>query len=160
MKPAIRALMLGCMALPALAGCEQAARDDGEGNRIRAQFNLYDFEQNFGYAQSVKVGKTLYVSATVAVDAEGRLVGAGDMTTQLEAVYANLDRTLTANGSGFEHVVREDIYTTDMEALLAASAIRFDYYARNSLPAGTWVQVDRLVDPGFLVAIAVTAELP
>lgn len=152
--------MLGCVAALALGGCEQTAGNGGEGNRIRAQFNLYDFEQNFGYAQSVKVGKTLYVSGTVAVDAEGRLVGPGDMATQLEAVYSNLDRTLAANGSGFEHVVREDIYTTDMEALLAVSAIRFDYYARNSLPAGTWVQVERLIDPGFLVEIAVTAELP
>jgi len=56
--------------------------------------------------------------------------------------------------------VRENIYTTDMEALLAASELRFEYYARNSLPAGTWVEVRRLVDPGFLVQIEVTAELP
>jgi enamine deaminase RidA (YjgF/YER057c/UK114 family) len=47
-----------------------------------------------------------------------------------------------------------------MEALLAVSAIRSDYYARNSLPAGTWVQVEGLIDPGLLVEIAVTAELP
>jgi DNA-directed RNA polymerase specialized sigma24 family protein len=66
----------------------------------------------------VKVGRTVYVAATVAVDAQGRLVAPGDMAGQLDAVYVNLAATLKAQGAGFEHVVSERIYTTDMDALL------------------------------------------
>ena len=155
----ILAPALAGVAVLGTSGCAPGGAP-AEDSRLRAQYNLYDFEQNFGYAQSVKVGRTLYVSATVAVDAEGRLVGPGDMAAQLEAVYVNISRTLAANGAAFEHVVRENIYTTDMEALLAVSGMRFDYYPRNALPAATWVQVQRLIDPGFMVAIEVTAELP
>lgn len=143
-----------------LAACEQGAAPAGGEMRLRSQFHLYDFEQNFGYAQAVKVGHTIYVAGTFPVDGEGRLVGPGDIEAQLEAVYSNLGRTLEANGATFEHVVRENIFTTDMEALLAAADYRFQYYARSSLPTGTWVQVERLVDPGFMVQIEVTAELP
>lgn len=160
MKWTTRLLVAATAAAPGLTACGQTGPATGEDTRLRVQYNLYDFEQNFGYAQSVKLGRTLYVSGTVAVDAEGRLVGPGDMAAQLEAVYVNLGRTLQANGAGFEHVVRENIFTTDMGALLEASAVRFYYYPRNALPAATWVQVERLIDPGFLVEIEVTAELP
>ncbi len=144
----------------AFAACVQEGPGQDAPSRMRSQYHLYGFEQDFGYAQAVKIGRTLHVSAAVAVDPEGRLVGAGDMAAQVEAAYANLARTLETNGFGFEHVVRETIYTTDMDALLAVSGLRFARYDRTALPAVTWVEVGRLVDPGFMVAIEATAELP
>jgi enamine deaminase RidA (YjgF/YER057c/UK114 family) len=96
----------------------------------------------------------------VAVDAEGRLVAPGDMAGQLRAAYANIRRTLAAHRAEFDEVVKETIYTTDMEALLKASDVRFEYYDKERLPVVSWVQVQRLVDKGFLVEIEVVAELP
>ncbi len=60
----------------------------------------------------------------------------------------------------FDEVVKETIYTTDMDAMLKASDLRFEYYDKERLPTTSWVQVQRLVDPGFLVQIEVVAELP
>jgi 2-iminobutanoate/2-iminopropanoate deaminase len=57
-------------------------------------------------------------------------------------------------------VVRETIYTTDMDALLKVADIRFEFYSKDHLPATTWMQVQRLIDPGFLVEIDVIAVLP
>jgi enamine deaminase RidA (YjgF/YER057c/UK114 family) len=54
----------------------------------------------------------------------------------------------------------ERIYTTDMDALLKVADRRLKHYAPAQLPATTWVEVKRLVDPGFLVAIEAVAELP
>jgi enamine deaminase RidA (YjgF/YER057c/UK114 family) len=157
--PPIRLAAVATCAL-ALAACAPEPAEVEPPARLRSQYHLYGFEQDFGYAQAVKMGRTLHVSAAVAVDPEGRLVGAGDMAAQLAAAYANLARTLETNGFDFDHVVRETIYTTDMDALLAVSGLRFERYDRTALPAVTWVQVERLVDPGFMVAIEVTAELP
>jgi enamine deaminase RidA (YjgF/YER057c/UK114 family) len=108
----------------------------------------------------VLIDKTLYVSGSVAVDSKGRLVAPGDMAGQMRAVYTNIRRTLAAHGADFDEVVKETIYTTDMEALLKASDLRFEYYDKERLPTVSWVQVQRLVDPGFLVEIEVVAELP
>jgi enamine deaminase RidA (YjgF/YER057c/UK114 family) len=47
-----------------------------------------------------------------------------------------------------------------MDALLKASDLRFEYYDKERLPTASWVQVERLVDPGFLVEIEAVAELP
>ena len=124
------------------------------------RFAMHGFERRFGYSQAVKSERTVYVSATFAVDAEGRLVGPDDFAAQLDAVYVNLARTLAAHGAQFEDVVLERIYVTDMDRFLAVSDRRFRYHAVNSLPALSVVEVRRLVDPGFLVAIEAVAELP
>jgi enamine deaminase RidA (YjgF/YER057c/UK114 family) len=147
------------LALACLAACEQEPPPPPE-SRIPEPLHLNAYEQSFGYSQAVKVGHTLYISATVAVDAEGKLVSPGDMAGQLDAVYANLAATLKAEGAGFPQVVVERIYTTNMEALLKVSDHRLKYYAAGQLPATSWFEVRRLVDPGFLVAIEAVAELP
>jgi len=123
-------------------------------------FHLNGYEKDFGYSQAVLIDKTLYISGSVAVDANGRLVAPGDMAGQMRAAYANIRRTLAANNADFKEIVKETIYTTDMDALLKASDLRFEYYDKERLPAASWVQVQRLVDPGFLVEIEAVAELP
>jgi 2-iminobutanoate/2-iminopropanoate deaminase len=128
--------------------------------RVKQIFHLNAYEKDFGYSQAVRVDKTLYISGSVAADQNGRLVAAGDMAGQMRAAYSNIRRTLVAQGAGFDEVVKETIYTTDMDALLKASDLRFEYYGKERLPTTSWIQVQRLVDPGFLVEIEVVAELP
>jgi len=152
------AVAIGALAL--LAACKREAEPEAPPPRIKQVFHLNSYEKDFGYAQAVLIDKTLYVAGSVPVDAEGRLIAAGDMAGQMRAAYANIQRTLAANGSEFDQVVKETIYTTDMDALLKASDLRFEYYDKERLPATSWVQVQRLVDPGFLVQIDVIAELP
>jgi 2-iminobutanoate/2-iminopropanoate deaminase len=128
--------------------------------RVKQVFHLNPYEKDFGYSQAVLIDKTLYISGSVAVDQNGRLVAPGDMAGQMRAAYTNIRRTLAAHGAGFNEVVKETIYTTNMDALLKASDLRFEYYDKERLPTISWVQVQRLVDPGFMVEIEVVAELP
>jgi 2-iminobutanoate/2-iminopropanoate deaminase len=151
---AVLVLVLG------LGACERERQPDALPPRIKQVFHLNAYEKDFGYSQAVLIDKTLYVSGSMAADANGRLVAPGDMAGQMRAAYANIQRTLAAHGATFEEVVKETIYTTDMDALLKASDLRFEYYDKERLPTTAWVQVQRLVDPGFMVEIEVVAELP
>jgi 2-iminobutanoate/2-iminopropanoate deaminase len=157
-----RSIGLGFLLAAALgvAACEKDTEPPTPAPRIKQVFHLNAYERDFGYAQAVLIDKTLYVSGSVAVDANGRLVAPADMKRQMQAAYANIQRTLAANGANFDMVVKETIYTTDMDALLKNSDLRFDYYDKDRLPATSWLQVQRLVDPGFMVEIEVVAELP
>jgi 2-iminobutanoate/2-iminopropanoate deaminase len=141
-----------------LTACEREPAPPPQ--RVKQVFHLNPYEKDFGYSQAVLVDKTLYISGSVAADPSGRLVAPGDMAGQMRAAYSNVSRTLEAHGAGFDEVVKETIYTTNMDALLKASDIRFEYYDKERLPTTSWVQVQRLVDPGFLVEIEVVAELP
>src|SRR5271166_3854523 len=112
-------------ALLLLAACKQQAEPEAPPPRIKQVFHLNTYEKDFGYAQAVLIDKTLYVAGSVPVDAQGRLIAPGDMAGQMRAAYANIQRTLAANGSDFDQIVKETIYTTDMDALLKASDLRF-----------------------------------
>ena len=156
-----RAVRIACiLTVLGPAACEREPEPVIAPPRVKQVFHLNAYEKDFGYSQAVLIDKTLYVSGSVAVDANGRLVAPGDMAGQMRAGYANLRRTLAAHGADFDEVVKETIYTTDMNALLKSSDVRFEYYDKERLPTVSWVQVGRLVDPGFLVEIEVVAELP
>jgi 2-iminobutanoate/2-iminopropanoate deaminase len=150
-----------CLALSlAVGACDREHEPDPPSPRVQQVFHLNAYEKDFGYSQAVLIDKTLYVAGTMAVDQNGRLVAPGDMAMQMRAAYSNIRRTLAAHGADFDEVVKETIYTTDMDALLKASDLRFEFYGKERLPTTSWVQVQRLVDPGFLVEIEVIAELP
>jgi len=145
-----RAIQIVCVSSALwLAACER--QPEPPRPRSKQVFHLNGYEKDFGYSQAVLIDKTLYISGSVAVDANGSLVAPGDMAGQMRAAYTNIRRTLAAHGAGFEEVVKETIYTTNMDALLKASDLRFEYYDKERLPTASWVQVQRLVDPGFLV---------
>lgn len=154
----LRPSLAAMAALLAAAACER--QPEPPPPRVKQVFHLNPYERDFGYSQAVLVDKTLYISGSVAADEHGRLVAPGDMAGQLRAAYANIHRTLAAHAAGFDEVVKETIFTTNMDALLKASDVRFEFYDKERLPTTSWVQVQRLVDPGFMVQIEVIAELP
>ena len=160
MKPNLPCNGLIVLALGLLAGCEREKPPEPAHERTRQILNLNDYERDFGYSQAILIDKTLYISGSVPADKDGMLIAPHDMAGQMRAVYTNIQRTLAAAGLSFDHVAKETIYTTDMDALLKSADIRLEFYTKDHLPATAWVQVQRLIDPGFLVQVDVIAELP
>ena len=118
---------------------------------VRETFHLNaDIERSIGYAQAVLDGDLLHVSGTV---------GRGDtLEEQVTNAYAAIDRTLRHFGVGPEAIVREVVYTTDLDGFKAAGAPRRDFYGTH-LPAASWIGVQRLYSPSMKVEIEVTARL-
>ena len=50
-------------------------------NKQTKSFGM-SWEKEYGYAQAVKVGDTIYVSGQVSHDETGKIVGPGDMEAQ------------------------------------------------------------------------------
>lgn len=57
--------------------------------------------------------KMVFLAGQVAVDAEGRLVGEGDLAAQIEQCYANIGAALAEIGSSFDDVVKMTLYVVD-----------------------------------------------
>ncbi len=113
-----------------------------------------------GYSHVVEVtgGRTIYVSGQIAVDHEGRVVGAGDFAAQTRQVFENLKAALAAAAATLGDVVKITMFVTDMSQLQTLRAVR-DTYFTGSPPASSLVEVSRLVLPELMVeieAIAVT----
>ncbi|HZP67402.1 MAG TPA: RidA family protein [Rudaea sp.] len=107
-------------------------------------------ETDIGYCQAVRSGNLLYVSGSV---------GQGDMPAAMHMSYDRLKKVLAANGLDFRNVVKENVYATDLDAFIKNKDIRKDYYG-TELPAATWVQVQRLFLPAFVVEVELVAEFP
>ncbi|ULQ55917.1 RidA family protein [Flavihumibacter rivuli] len=103
-----------------------------------------------GYTQAVKVDNLIYVSGTVALDItpEG-----------ISFAYRNIEKTLAHYGATMQHVVKENLYTTDIEAMAAYNAARKAFY-KGDYPAATWVQISRLFMKEAKLEIEVIAYLP
>ena len=115
------------------------------------------------YSQAVRVESAdlawIHVSGQIALDAEGRLVGAGDLRAQTEQVFENLARILEANGATFEHVVKLQTFFTTLEDLAASREVRARYLPAEP-PASTAVQVVALVVPDALIEVDLVAVVP
>ncbi|MBB5055130.1 enamine deaminase RidA (YjgF/YER057c/UK114 family) [Afipia massiliensis] len=100
----------------------------------------------------VWTGRTLQTAGITARNANGDVVGAGDMRAQVTQIFANLADILTAAGASFEKVVKFTIFTTDIHRFnVDTSDIRLAYF--KGRPAATLVEVSKLVDPRMLVEI-------
>ena len=114
-------------------------------------------ERSFAYAQATSADGLLYISGTLSLDDAVAPVGEGDMATQLKCAYQRIARTLAAHGASFADVLKETVFVTDMDAMLAANGVRADVYGKHT-PACTVVEVRRLAFPQCMVEIELTAR--
>jgi enamine deaminase RidA (YjgF/YER057c/UK114 family) len=109
-------------------------------------------------------GRLAFVSGQVAVDADGKLVGEGDLRAQTAQALRNLHGVLRTLGAGWADVARFGWYVLDVTELQAIRDAR-DEQIRLVLgdrpnPASTLVQVASLFRPGFLVEVDAVVALP
>jgi 2-iminobutanoate/2-iminopropanoate deaminase len=112
--------------------------------------NTLKQDTSAGYVQVLKVDNVLYISGAVSreVTPEG-----------ITRVYNALDKSLKSFGATFQNVVKENLYTTDMEAMKKFNATRKAYY-KGDFPAATWVQISRLFMAEAKLEVELVAHLP
>jgi 2-iminobutanoate/2-iminopropanoate deaminase len=115
---------------------------------------------NYSHAVRLELHGTalIFVSGQLPLDAQGRLVGEGDMARQTEQVFENLRAILEANGATFRDVVKIGSYLTDMSQLAAMREVRVRYLPEEP-PASTLVGVSGLVLPEALLEVEVVAAV-
>ncbi len=111
------------------------------------------------YTDGVEAGGFLYVSGMLPVDANGDLVGAGDVVRQTEQSLDNIAKVLRDAAATFDDVVRLGVYLLNMADRPAVTAVRLRYFG-DARPASTLVEVSALALPGALIEIEAIALLP
>jgi 2-iminobutanoate/2-iminopropanoate deaminase len=111
------------------------------------------------FTDGVEAGGFLYVAGMLPLDANGDLVGAGDVVRQAEQVLDNVGHVLRAAGATFDDVVRVGVYLLNMADRPAVNTVRRRYFG-DARPAATLVEVGALALPDALVEIEAVALLP
>jgi enamine deaminase RidA (YjgF/YER057c/UK114 family) len=114
------------------------------------------WEEIVGYSRAVKVGNTVEVTGTVAVDDNNQLVGGDSAYEQTRFVLGKIEKVLQKAGASLANVVRTRIFVTDIS--------RWEEYGRahgevfsSIRPCTTMVEVSKLISPEYLVEIEATA---
>ena len=79
------------------------------------------WKKEYGYAQAVKVGDTIYLSGQVSHDDEGNIMGLRDMEAQMRQAYANIKKVLAEYDATMDNVIDEILFVTDMDTAFAAA---------------------------------------
>lgn len=111
------------------------------------------------YTDAVQVGSLLFVSGMLPVDADGEIVGGGDVVRQAEQVLSNVRAALAAAGATLEDVVRVGVFVRHMEDRAAINTVRERLFGA-SRPASTLVEVSSLAHPDALLEIEAVARVP
>jgi 2-iminobutanoate/2-iminopropanoate deaminase len=118
------------------------------------------WEKEYGYAQAVKVGDSIYLSGQVSHDDRGNIVGLRDMEAQMRQVYTNIQKVLAQYGATMDNVVDEVLFVTDMDTAFAAAVkCRREVFSGTPVVASTIVQIQRLAFPDLLIEIRCVAKL-
>jgi enamine deaminase RidA (YjgF/YER057c/UK114 family) len=100
----------------------------------------------------------IFLSGQLSRDADGNLVGRGDMAEQARQAIRNMQVVLEAAGGTLADIVSIVVYTTDIRQFKEIVAARMEFF-RDTLPTSTIVEVNHLADPGLLIEFQATAAL-
>jgi enamine deaminase RidA (YjgF/YER057c/UK114 family) len=114
-------------------------------------------QKHFGYSQGVRVGETVYLAGTASLDENFAPVHPNDLPAQMRFIYRRIGESLAKFSLDFGDVVRENMYVTNIDALMPAMDYRKSIYGNGPFPASTTVEVNRLFIPGLMIEIEITA---
>lgn len=110
------------------------------------------------YCDAVRAGDILYISGIVAMDRDGKVVGAGDAARQTEQIFEHIATVLAHVGADASRITSVLIHLTNMDDRVRINPVRIRYFGEHR-PASTLVQVGALIHPDLLVEVTCTAYL-
>jgi reactive intermediate/imine deaminase len=138
------------------------------GNQISQEATMSAKRENFssaakwepivGYSRAVKVGNQIFVTGTVATDASGNAVAAGDMHAQAKQALGNIEKVLKRAGASMADVVRTRMFVTDISRWQEVGRAHGEYF-KDIRPCTTMVEVSKLISPEYLVEIEADAVI-
>jgi len=106
------------------------------------------------YSQAVRYGNLLFTSGQIALDPKtGEMVGS-DVKAQAQMVMLNLGAVLSANGIGFDKVIKTTCFLADMADFAAFNEVYAQHFTNNKparsciaareLPRGALCEVEAI----------------
>lgn len=107
------------------------------------------------YSQAVKVGSTVYLSGQIPLEPASMKLAGKDMRVQISQVFDNLQAVARAAGGTLAHVVKLNIFLTDLDHFPLVNEIMSEYFAKPyparaaigvaALPKGAGVEMDAIM---------------
>ncbi len=107
---------------------------------------------------SVNPSRVLFTAGLTGRNPDGNLV-AGGMAPQAHRAFERLGAILGHAGTSFDHVVKQLVYVTDIDAYNASGRTERAKFFGSARPASTGLVVRRLADPAMLIEVELVVDL-
>jgi len=104
------------------------------------------------YSQAVRVGNTVYLSGQIPLDPKTMKLHDVDIEAEIHQVFRNLRAVAEAAGGSLNHLVKLNVYLTDLVNFPKVNEIMGEYFDKPyparaavgvaALPRGSHVEVD------------------
>jgi reactive intermediate/imine deaminase len=122
----------------------------------RTPISTPDAPQAIGtYSQAMRTGSTVYLSGQIPLDPKTSELVAGDMEVQVRRVFDNLRAVATASGGDLSHVVKLNVFLTDLGHFALVNHVMAEYFEQPyparaavgvaALPRGAAVEMDAIL---------------
>jgi len=108
------------------------------------------------YSQAVKTGSTVYLSGQIPLLPETMEMVNGDIREQIHRVFKNLLAVANAAGGNLSHIVKLNIYLTDLADFPVVNEVMAEYFEQPyparavvgvaSLPKDAGVEMDAVME--------------
>lgn len=116
------------------------------------------WEDIVGYSRAVKIGNTIEVTGTVAVDGNNNLVGGSNAYEQTKFIIQKIDGVLQKAGATLKDVVRTRMFVTDISRWEEYGRAHGEFF-KDIKPCTSMIEVKGLISPEYLIEIEATAIL-
>jgi enamine deaminase RidA (YjgF/YER057c/UK114 family) len=113
------------------------------------------WENIVGYSRAVRIGNSVEVSGTTAVDGDKVLDDLGAYG-QTKFILQKIEKALKEAGASMSNVIRTRMFVTDISKWNEIGRAHGEYF-KDIKPASTMVEVKSLISPGLLIEIEATA---
>jgi enamine deaminase RidA (YjgF/YER057c/UK114 family) len=114
------------------------------------------FEKPIGFSRAVRTGERIVVAGTAPIAPDGTTACPGDMYGQTRRCLEIIGEAIEAAGGQLHDVVRTRVLLTDADRWQEAARAHGEVFGAIR-PACTFVEVQRLIDPDWLVEIEADA---
>ena len=116
------------------------------------------WEDIVGYSRAVKIGNTIEVTGTVAVDENNNLVGGTNAYEQTKFIIHKIEDVLKKAGASLHDVVRTRMFVTDISRWQEYGKAHGEFFKKIK-PCTSMIEVKGLIAPEYLIEIEATAIL-
>jgi enamine deaminase RidA (YjgF/YER057c/UK114 family) len=114
------------------------------------------WEDIVGYSRAVKIGNTIEVTGTVAVDENSNLVGGDSAYEQTKFIIQKIESVLQRAGASLKDVVRTRMFVTDISRWEEYGKAHGEFF-KEIKPCTSMIEVKGLIDAAYLIEIEATA---
>lgn len=116
------------------------------------------WEDIVGYSRAVKIGNTVEVTGTVAVDEVGNLAGGDNAYEQTKFIIQKIEKVLQRAGATLADVVRTRMFVTDISRWEEYGRAHGEFFSAIK-PCTSMIEVKGLIAPEYLIEIEATAVI-